>query len=437
MRGAGDDQGIEKRLVMWARTCEPRPSSSRPFETSCTSLAATAVTIGLRANATAMPLPSSSRSVAWRGQGHGDEDVVLQSRQSSRPRSRPARLRPRPRATELGSCGRFTSSFTRCPPGQRAAQRGVIRIAPSQPDCFAVEHRVGDDVPTSAAYSDGLPEPAADAAPAGPERVHRLGRQRREHRGLEQSGRDRDDPDLALGQLAGDRQGHADNAALGGRVGRLPDLAVEGGHRRGVDDDAALLAVESASSIRSAASRITLNVPIRLISTTRRNSSSGNGPLLADDLGRWRDAGAVDDDAQWLVERRGGVERRRDRGGVEHVRRREAHARAESVGDARTGGLRQVEHHDRRTGRRERLDRRQAQAGRAAGDQGGRSCDIHALNLGRGPGRNSGWCCQSARRRPSRRRSAGSSRAVRGVRLAARTDAKEPSRKVLIRCGCT
>ena len=41
-------------------------------------------------------------------------------------------------------------------------------------------------------------------------------------------------------QVARDRKRHADDAAFGGRVGDLADLAVEGRDRRGVDDHAAL-----------------------------------------------------------------------------------------------------------------------------------------------------------------------------------------------------
>ena len=48
------------------------------------------------------------------------------------------------------------------------------------------------------------------------------------------------DADADAREVARDRQRHADDAALGGRVGGLADLAVEGGDRRGVDDDAAL-----------------------------------------------------------------------------------------------------------------------------------------------------------------------------------------------------
>ena len=64
IRAAGCDHGMLNRLVMCGLICEPRPSSKRPPETSCTSLAAIATVIGLRAKATMMPVPSSIRSVS-------------------------------------------------------------------------------------------------------------------------------------------------------------------------------------------------------------------------------------------------------------------------------------------------------------------------------------------------------------------------------------
>src|SRR5215213_9386747 len=53
---------------------------------------------------------------------------------------------------------------------------------------------------------------------------------------------DGDDPDAVLGEVAGDREGHADDPTLAGGVGGLADLAVERRDARGVDDDPALLA---------------------------------------------------------------------------------------------------------------------------------------------------------------------------------------------------
>ena len=160
------------------------------------------------------------------------------------------------------------------------AYLGAIRIAPSRRIDLAVEHRVLDDVHGQRAVLVGVAEPGRVRHLLA-ERLLRLLGQRAEQRRLEQAGRDGADPDELARQVAGDRQRHADDAALGRRVRGLADLALEGGDRRGVDDDAALLA-DAARSWRSAraASRSTLNVPIRLTSMIFLNQSSGNGPSL-------------------------------------------------------------------------------------------------------------------------------------------------------------
>ena len=59
-------------------------------------------------------------------------------------------------------------------------------------------------------------------------------------RGVDQAGRDGVEADADRGEVAGDGEGHADDAALGGGVRRLADLAVEGGDAGQVDDGAAL-----------------------------------------------------------------------------------------------------------------------------------------------------------------------------------------------------
>ncbi len=64
------------------------------------------------------------------------------------------------------------------------------------------------------------------------------------HGGEENAGRDGDDADGHLGEVPGDGEGHGDDAAFGGGIGGLADLAFIGGHRSGVDDDAAFLADE-------------------------------------------------------------------------------------------------------------------------------------------------------------------------------------------------
>src|SRR3954466_6708602 len=57
---------------------------------------------------------------------------------------------------------------------------------------------------------------------------------------VEQAGGDRAHADAAAGEVARGREGEADDAALGGAVGRLADLAVVGGDRGSGDVHAAL-----------------------------------------------------------------------------------------------------------------------------------------------------------------------------------------------------
>ncbi len=62
-------------------------------------------------------------------------------------------------------------------------------------------------------------------------------------RGVDQAGGHGIDADARGRQVARDRQGQADDAALGRGVGRLADLAVEGSDAGHVDDGAALAGV--------------------------------------------------------------------------------------------------------------------------------------------------------------------------------------------------
>ncbi len=61
-----------------------------------------------------------------------------------------------------------------------------------------------------------------------------------EHRCGEQARRDGHYSDLLVREIAGKRQGHADDAPLGRGVGCLTDLALKRGNRRGAYDHAAL-----------------------------------------------------------------------------------------------------------------------------------------------------------------------------------------------------
>src|SRR5262249_43743876 len=143
-----------------------------------------------------------------------------------------------------------------------------------------------------------------------------------EHRRVGRAGRDRQHADTVARKLSRNRQRQADDAALRGRVGRLTDLAVVGGVRRGVDDHPAL------------------PVRRRLVGRHRRRGEPDHVeradevdlddaleglererlPVLADDEPRAADAGAVDDAVQGAEVVDSGLDRAPDARLVEHVR---------------------------------------------------------------------------------------------------------------------
>ena len=96
-----------------------------------------------------------------------------------------------------------------------------------------------------------------------------------EQRRVDEAGRDRAHADAGRGEVARGGERERDDAALRRRVRGLTDLAVVRGDRRGVDDHAALAVRVGLVRpfIPDAASRSTLNVPMRLISTILRNVS--------------------------------------------------------------------------------------------------------------------------------------------------------------------
>ena len=174
--------------------------------------------------------------------------------------------------------------------------------------------------------------------------------------------------DAELRELAGDRQHHRNDAALGGGIGGLPDLPVIGGDRGGRDDHAALAVIERIERRHRVggepdgverADEVDVDHPREILERHR--------PVAADDAARRRDAGAVDEDAR----RPELVARLRDGSGglvgVDHV-----------AGDGDAADLRRhlrrrldVDVEDRHLGaeRRELRRGRPAEAGAAAGDE--------------------------------------------------------------------
>ena len=117
---------------------------------------------------------------------------------------------------------------------------GAKRWPRVQSQALPVEHRVLDDGDASFAYSSGRPRRLGNAAslvstlanssgmPSVSPVANRLGAMASTRM-----------PMLPRSRAIG--QAHARDGGLGRGVGDLPDLALERGDRRGVDDDAALL----------------------------------------------------------------------------------------------------------------------------------------------------------------------------------------------------
>src|SRR2546425_6739221 len=148
----------------------------------------------------------------------------------------PAPRRPAARTTVIGSPRPVGP-----PPHDvlRLALPGLHPDRAVEPDRLAVQHRVLDDVQGQRRKFRGTAETRREGYLLAERGADRIG-QGREKRGVENAGRDRHHADPELGEVARNRERHAHNAALRGRVGSLADLAVEGRDRRGIDDDPAL-----------------------------------------------------------------------------------------------------------------------------------------------------------------------------------------------------
>ena len=116
---------------------------------------------------------------------------------------------------------------------------GCMRIAPSRRMVSPFSIGISKIAATSCGELFGLAEARREGHLAASECLHLRG-MRIHHRRVEDAGRDRHAADAEARQLARDRQRHAGDRRLGGGVGRLADLALEGGDRGGVDQQAAL-----------------------------------------------------------------------------------------------------------------------------------------------------------------------------------------------------
>jgi hypothetical protein len=170
---------------------------------------------------------------------------ALYARRGARSRRRDAALRkaapkgPAPPSRREGSEAGREQPCPAPPARSSRAYLGARRIAPSRRITSPFSMSLVTIWCTSLAKSAGVPRRlgkgtlAASACCTSSGIVKSIGVPK-------MPGRDRHVADAALGEVARDRQGHADDAALRRRIGGLADLAVVGGDARRRDQHAAL-----------------------------------------------------------------------------------------------------------------------------------------------------------------------------------------------------
>ncbi|PAV67825.1 hypothetical protein WR25_02695 [Diploscapter pachys] len=206
--------------------------------------------------------------------------------------------------------------------------------------------------------------------------VLRLLRQRGEERSPEDSRRDGHDADAIAGEFAGDRQRHADDAALRSGVGGLADLTVVRCDRSRVDHDAALLADRLGRVERCGEFRQDVEAADQVYADDLRERRERQRlAVTVDHFRRRRDPSAVHQDARLAVHRlrfRDGV---RDGLVVRDVHADEVSADLPSQRRSRV--LVEVEDRDLRTLCGKSLGRTFAKAGRTSGDDRCNAFDVH------------------------------------------------------------
>src|SRR5882757_3264136 len=130
-----------------------------------------------------------------------------------------------------------------------------------------------------------------------------------ECRSKEQARRDRHHANGKLGQIAGDRQGHSDDAAFGRGIRRLSDLTVEGSNTGGVDNDATLLAddVGAMQARGEFGNHVECSNQINIDDATKVCQRKGL-PITVDGSNRLADTRAIDQDPCRSVRSDSGIE---------------------------------------------------------------------------------------------------------------------------------
>ena len=206
-------------------------------------------------------------------------------------------------------------------------------------------------------------------------------------RRVDQPGGDRVDADADDREVTCKREREADDAALRRAVGDLPDLPVEGGRGRGVEDRAALavgIGLETAHGRGRDPGAVERADEVHADRELERVEPEGRGVLaVAADRARGdADAGAVDERPQ-RAEPGGRVDRRDDLDLVADVGTGEDPA--DLVRDAAPALLVEVEHRDPGAALGEQARRRFAEPRGATGDKRRRSLDLHVPPSPRSP----------------------------------------------------
>lgn len=185
-------------------------------------------------------------------------------------------------------------------------------MAPSRLYGLAVDHRVFGDVDDESGIFARIAE-ARREWHLRAEALAILLRNRHQQRSQEKTRGNGVDTDRRAGEIASRRKRHADDTALGRRIGHLSDLPLEGGDAGRVDDQASLLAdrLETDHSRRRKSQHVERADQIDLdhlaVFGERKRA------FLSDRLARGSDPGTVDQYARRAMGGRGFVEDRTGR----------------------------------------------------------------------------------------------------------------------------
>src|SRR5574337_1460878 len=171
-----------------------------------------------------------------------------------------------------------------------------------------------------------------------PEGILHVGGHPQEHGRLHNPRGDGHDPDAMAGQFAGNRQGHGHHSALGGGIGGLAELAVEGRYGGGADDHSALAAgvgFVPAHDLGRQPDHVEAAHQVDLQGAGEALQAVGT--LLAEHLFRRRHAGAIDQAVEAAEGFNGSSHCRLAAGRVGHVRGDEAGSWAQFLGHLRAG----------------------------------------------------------------------------------------------------